>query len=506
MKISNKTRIKLLILVVAYNAAKEIKNLIHRIPLKIITDYDATLLIIDDCSNDKTEEIAIKALRKSVWKKYLVLKNSRNVGYGGNQKIGYSFAIENKFDVVALLHGDGQYAPELLPFLLTPFTEFDKPDAVFGSRMIDRLNALKGGMPFYKFVGNKVLTFIQNKLLNSNLSEFHTGYRIYSVDKLKNIPFEINTNDFHFDTEIIVQLFVSNSKIIELPITTYYGDEVCNVNGLKYAYDVVKASIKARLIQIGVFYDPKFISKKTADLHYKNKLNFYSTHQVAFQLIKSKKIVLDLGCSDGLISQQLQKEKKCKVFSVDKSKTKNINGGGCTYISCDLDKELPNVPWSKIDVILLLDILEHLNSPEEFLEKIRFKLARNPKVKLIVSSGNICFFITRLMVLLGQFNYGPRGILDITHKRLFTISSLQRLLKYAGYRIENKKYIPAPYPLAIGLNKTSKSLIFLNRILIMLLPGMFSYQSLFVITPLPSSSQLLDAAIKNQKKFIKNKV
>lgn len=498
MKIPKSSKLKLLIFVVAYNAEKTIKNLIHRIPSEIILGHDSTLLIIDDCSNDKTEELAIKALKKSLWKKYLVLKNVKNLGYGGNQKIGYEFAIKNKFDYVILLHGDEQYAPEHLPFLLSPFTKDNPPDAVFGSRMMNSRDALKGGMPLYKYFGNKILTYIQNKLLKSNLTEFHTGYRIYAVSALENIPFELNTNDFHFDTEIIVQLFASNARIIELPISTHYGDEVCHVNGLRYAYDVTKASIKARLIKMGIFYDPKFVPKKPAVFHYENKLNFYSTHQVAFNSVKSRSIVLDLGCADGLISKQLQKEKKCKVFSVDKDESKNIKG--CTYISCDLNKELPNIPWKKVDTIILLDVIEHLNNPEDFLEKLRFALSGNQKVKLIVSSGNVCFFITRLMVLLGEFNYGPRGILDITHTRLFTINSLKRLLKYAGYQIQAKKYIPGPYPLAIGLNNVSKSLLLINRILITLMPGMFAYQSLFIITPLKNTKWLLEEAIQKSKK------
>lgn len=310
MKIPKKSKLKLLIFVVAYNAEKTIKNLIHRIPHEIIMDHDTTLLIIDDCSNDKTEELAIKTLQKSLWKKYLVLKNIKNQGYGGNQKIGYEFAIKNKFDFVILLHGDAQYAPEHLPFLLSPLTESNPPDAIFGSRMMNSREALKGGMPLHKYYGNKILTYIQNKLLKSNITEFHTGYRIYAVSALENIPFELNTNDFHFDTEIIIQLFVAKARIIELPISTYYGDEICHVNGSRYAYDVIKASIKARLIRMGLFYDPRFVSKNLAVFNYENKLNFYSTHQVAFNSIKSRSVVLDLGCADGLISKKLQKRKK----------------------------------------------------------------------------------------------------------------------------------------------------------------------------------------------------
>ena len=113
--------------------------------------------------------------------------------------------------------------------------------------MINKRDALKGGMPFYKFLGNITLTKIQNFLLNTKLAEFHTGYRIYSINSLKNIPFHLNTNDFHFDTEILIQLFIVNSKIKEISIPTFYGDEICHVNGIKYAFDIILTTSIASL-------------------------------------------------------------------------------------------------------------------------------------------------------------------------------------------------------------------------------------------------------------------
>ena len=169
--------------------------------------------------------------------KITVLRTPENQGYGGNQKLGYRYAIDNGFDFVALLHGDGQYAPERLPDLLAPLIA-GEADAVFGSRMIDKRAARAGGMPLYKWLGNQILTSFQNRMLGTRLSEFHSGYRLYSTGALAQIPFEKNTNDFHFDTEIIIQFVLKKLRIVELPIPTYYGDEICHVNGLKYAWDV----------------------------------------------------------------------------------------------------------------------------------------------------------------------------------------------------------------------------------------------------------------------------
>ena len=487
---------KLLIFIVAYNAKKTIVDVINRIPQTIQNDFDSTLLIIDDSSKDNTQELALKRLKNGSWSKYLVLRNQKNQGYGGNQKIGYQFAIQNNFDIVVLLHGDGQYGPEHIPSLLAPFRYKNKPDAVFGSRMMLAKDALRGGMPYYKFVGNKILTYIQNKLLGSNLSEFHSGFRVYAVDTLKRISFELNTNDFHFDTEIIVQLFSINAKVIELPISTYYGNEVCHVNGIEYALNVIKTSIKAKLIKLGIFFDPKF-TYITKNNRYIDKFSFYSTHLEAFNQITNNSTILDLGCADGFISERLHKEKNCKVFSVDIDDHKKIRG--CNYQSCDLNHKLPTVPWGKIDTIILLDVIEHLKDPEDFLRRLRHVLNSNKHVNIIVSSGNVCFFITRFMMLFGQFNYGPRGILDITHTRLFTIRSLKRILEYEGYQIMGVKYIPGPYPLALGLNLFSKFLIISNRFLSIFLPGLFSYQSLFKVKPLAETTWLLKEALKSSK-------
>lgn len=488
-------KLKVLIFVVAYNADKTITNVIDRIPQQLSEIYDISLLIIDDFSKDDTQKVARNRLDKGFWCDYLVLRNIENQGYGGNQKIGYHYAIANGFDMVALLHGDGQYAPEYLTTLIEPFSNKDKPDAVFGSRMLNRRNALKGGMPYYKFAGNQILTAVQNRLLGSNLSEFHTGYRVYSVTSLQKIPFDLNTNDFHFDTEIIVQLFFSQARVVELPIPTFYGEEVCHVDGLRYAWDVTKASIKARLIKMGIFFDPKFALHGEEAVNYVSKFEFKSTHSVAFAHVPERSTVLDLGCADGYLSERLSSEKNCTVFSVDMEKDRSV--ARCNYQPCDLNISLPNVPWEQIDTVILLDVIEHLSDPEDFMEQLRSKLSVNNKVKIIVSSGNVCFFITRLMMCLGQFNYGRRGILDITHRRLFTVGSLERLLRYAAYKVDDRQYIPAPYPLAIGLNAFSKLLLQVNGLMAWILPGLFAYQSLYVIRPRPSIDWLLEQATKN---------
>ena len=179
---------KILIYVVTYNHEKFIEKTINRINDEVFKNYETEILISDDKSSDKTFEI-LKNIKLNFKKdcKISIISNPTNQGYGGNQKIGYFYAIKNNFDYVVLLHGDGQYAPELIGKLLNRI-QSENAGAIFGSRMIEKGSAIKGGMPIYKFVGNKILTFLQNKILGCNLSEFHSGYRIYSICALKKIP------------------------------------------------------------------------------------------------------------------------------------------------------------------------------------------------------------------------------------------------------------------------------------------------------------------------------
>ena len=144
-----------------------------------------------------------------------------------------------------MLHGDGQYAPEVLPDFIEKFQD-ESLDAVFGSRMISYKSALKGGMPFYKFLGNICLTFIQNLILNSKISEIHSGYRSFKVEALKKINFRDKANKYHFDTEIIIELLKNKLKILEIYIPTHYGNEVSHLKSIPYGLNTLFTTIKSK--------------------------------------------------------------------------------------------------------------------------------------------------------------------------------------------------------------------------------------------------------------------
>ena len=235
---------KIGILVVAYNAESTIKKTISRIPNQFLSLIHE-ILISDDKSIDSTT-LAAQEFKSESHLPITIVTQPVNLGYGGNQKFGYYWAIENNWDIVILLHADGQYAPEFIEAMVQPILDGNF-DVVFGSRMIDKKSALKGGMPKYKWVGNQILTTIQNMLTKQSFSEWHSGYRAYRVSGLKQIPLTKLNNGFRFDTQIILELLKLKARFKEISIPTFYGDEVSHVNGLEYAREIVWDTLKYRL-------------------------------------------------------------------------------------------------------------------------------------------------------------------------------------------------------------------------------------------------------------------
>ena len=235
---------KILIFIPAYNVEKKIYSVVKRIPDFIFNSNHIKILIINDNSNDNTID-EIEKIKKNFNYDFEILVSNNQLGYGGVQKLAFDYAIKNKFVYAIMLHGDGQYAPEEIPRFIS---ELKNPnlDAVFGSRMMSYKSAIKGGMPIYKFIGNIFLTFIQNIILNSKISEFHSGYRSFKVVALQKIAYLNLPDYYHFDTEIIIELLKNRMKIKEIYIPTHYGDEVSHLKSIPYGLKVLYSTIKSK--------------------------------------------------------------------------------------------------------------------------------------------------------------------------------------------------------------------------------------------------------------------
>ncbi len=216
---SANTQIKVIVTMPAYNAAKTLLKTFEDIPLGLVSE----IILVDDCSKDDTAKIGTNLNLK-------VVQHPHNVGYGGNQKTCYLEALRDNADIIIMLHPDYQYDPRKIPELIEPIIK-GQADIVLGSRFLNN-GALAGGMPYYKFVANRFLTFCQNMVLGTNLSEFHTGYRAYSRKFLETVPFLRNSIAFVFDAEILCQAVFFNFKIAEIGVETRYFPEASSINWL----------------------------------------------------------------------------------------------------------------------------------------------------------------------------------------------------------------------------------------------------------------------------------
>ncbi len=235
---------KVVVVLPAYNAASTIEKTILEIPLDIVDE----IVLVDDKSSDNTIDVA-----KRIGIQHII-QHTQNKGYGGNQKSCYHKALELNADIIIMLHPDYQYTPKLLLAMVSIIGN-DLYKVVFASRILGK-GALKGGMPMYKYISNRFLTFFQNLLMNQKLSEYHTGYRAYHRDVLETINFDINSDDFIFDNQMVAQIFYNNFEIAEVTCPTKYFEEASSINlkrSITYGFGVLKVSMLYFLTRIKIY-------------------------------------------------------------------------------------------------------------------------------------------------------------------------------------------------------------------------------------------------------------
>ncbi len=240
---------KIIVVLPAYNAAKTLQKTFEEIPFEVVDD----VIITDDFSQDNTVSIA-----ENIGIKHIIA-HDKNKGYGANQKTCYQKALELHADIIVLLHPDYQYTPQLIPAMCSMVSN-SQYDVVLGSRILSK-GALQGGMPLYKYVSNRILTFLQNILMNQKLSEYHTGYRCFDARLLEKIDFENNSDDFVFDNEILAQCCFLKARIGEISCPANYFEEASSINfsrSITYGLGVVRVSVsyflqRTKLVSFSLF-------------------------------------------------------------------------------------------------------------------------------------------------------------------------------------------------------------------------------------------------------------
>ena len=240
---------KVVVVLPAYNAELTLEKTYKEIPFDIVDE----LVLVDDASKDHTSDLARKIGIQHV------IRHEANKGYGGNQKTCYKKALELGADIVVMLHPDYQYTPKLITAMVSIIGQELYP-VVFGSRILGK-GALNGGMPMYKYISNRFLTFFQNVLMNQKLSEYHTGYRAFSGEVLRSLDLSQNSDDFIFDNQMIAQIFYNGFEIGEVTCPTKYFEEASSINfsrSVTYGLGVLKVSLLYFLAKQGIFKDKIF--------------------------------------------------------------------------------------------------------------------------------------------------------------------------------------------------------------------------------------------------------
>lgn len=247
---------KIVVVMPAYHAGKTLEQTYSEIPFDIVDE----VVLVDDCSSDDTVKKAEK-----IGVKHIIV-HEKNLGYGGNQKTCYKKALELDADIVVMLHPDYQYTPRLITAMASMIAS-DEFDVVLGSRILG-VGALKGGMPLYKYIANRVLTLVENILLGYKLSEYHTGYRAFSREVLENLPLNENSDDFIFDNQMLAQAIYFGYRIGEITCPTKYFPEASSINfrrSVVYGIGVMWTAFKFRLQKMGILKPP--FSAEKDDLH-----------------------------------------------------------------------------------------------------------------------------------------------------------------------------------------------------------------------------------------------
>lgn len=455
-----------------------------RVPTALRQDPRVHFLAILTTPAAGADDWAIRAQVRQL----TVLRTPIAQGYGGHQKLAWRFAVDTGSDLAVLLRGDGSDPPEALPDLIAAW-QVSGAEVVLGVRPARSLAERTLG---------RALGSVQRALTGRSLRDFQASPRAYATRLLRRVFFEVNDNGEAFDTDLLLQACHADARIAEVPLSAASAqapdgnsDAASPRRPLGHLLDALSATAQLRMHRMGMLCSLKY--QGGGPEVYEDKTGMrYSSHREALRLVASlrPRTLLDLGSGPGFIARACQ-DLGVRVTGLDMRAP--LPGSMSDFVRHDLERELPVDPFAH-DMVLLLDVIEHLARPEAFLIALRNQSRAlrpgEPATRVVISTPNVAFAAIRLNLLFGRFNYAERGILDITHKRLFTGPSLLRALRDCGYRVERTLPIGVPFE-AVVPGPAGRALGRLGGALARLWPTMFAFQMMVVCTPLPGLRQIL---------------
>ena len=521
---------RLLVFVVARHSETHLCDLFERVSPDLFNRRDVHFLVCDDASDDSALFRLQRWLTDHSIRNVTLIQTGSRQGDGGTQKLGFRAAIDGGFDAVIRLRADHDVPAEYLRSMIDAWVTITIPGNVAASlprgganwnradeleslpgapsrgseaatltRSTPRVDVLlargkSGGSWWQRTLARGVAAF-QNRMIGWNLAADGVDLRLFSTAFLQSVPFETNSNGDLFDTEILLQAKYSGASIDEVSLAEWTASN--RRAGWRQILGAVAATLQFQAHQMGMLCSLK-LRRLTAERYCDKTEMSYSSHAVALNVLKAARprTVLDVGCGPGHVAGRCR-DLGIRVTGID------LHQPPVAVVSefhaADLEHDsLPADVWD-FDAVLLLDVIEHLADPEKFLLAQRHGLRARPSVGnaplFVISTPNVAFIAVRLNLLLGRFNYAERGILDITHKRLFTRRSLLRLLDECGYQVERCHAVGVPFAAVIE-GRVGRALGAIANQLAHWMPTLFAFQFLVECRPHPGARQLLDHALR----------
>lgn len=397
----------------------------------------------------------------------------RPTGPGGLRKDAFEHALGAGLDWVVALRADGTHPPEALPALLRPAV-CEGRDAVIASRLAPGHAAGDAGLSLSRRLALALEAGVQNRVLGLRRRDYGSSYRVIATRALEAIPFQLDSDDRRFDVELALQLRALGARVEEVPVAPAWREDDRAREALGHAVRSLRAALAYRLHQLHVTRDGRYLVDP--EVHYTLKLSATGSHMQIVDAIAPGSRVLDLGCSQGLLARPLR-EKDVKVTGVDAGPPHRLAAALERYHRRDLEEPLALPCGREFDYVVLADVIEHLRNRQALLRGARRFLREDGR--LIVSTPNIALWFYRLSLLVGRFEYGPRGVLDRTHVHLYTRATFRREVERAGFRVLRERVTALPFEVVFESTGRSRAVLGLAKgyhALARLWPEMFAYQ------------------------------
>jgi 2-polyprenyl-3-methyl-5-hydroxy-6-metoxy-1,4-benzoquinol methylase len=400
-------------------------------------------------------------------------RDPRDSGYGGARRAAFEYALVRGFDFVIQMRGDGLHAPESLPELLEAALERGER-VVIASRLVDRVETWRAGMTVARIAAHTLATGFQNRALGLSLTDYHSSYRLYAASVLRAIPFQLCATDRRFETQILIQCRALGVPLCEVRVLPAWKEYQGGQEGLR---EVIRGSLTAldyRLHQMHLTRRGCFLVEQ--DVHYTLKRSPTGSHMQIVDSIRPGSHVLDLGCSQGLLAGPLS-EKGVRMVGVDSGPPERLASALEAYYRRDLEQPLELPVGRVFDYVVVADVIEHLRQRSQLMRSARRFLKEDGR--LIISTPNVALWFYRLSLLAGRFEYGPRGVLDETHVRLYTGASFRREVEKAGFQVIRRRVTALPFEVVFQSTGRSRLLRWVAgayHLLARAWPSLFAYQ------------------------------